>query len=94
MVGLRNALKVLSNLSAHIVNEHGLHDADSGEGAQKRWFRKIEEELEALEAEFEQLGKILEDLRGMVSLHRVSTLLYYNSLTDYSSSRSKLISNR
>jgi hypothetical protein len=67
MAGLRDAKNILSKLCPHTAGEDEIYNADSDESALQKWARKIKRELQTLEIELEELGKILEDLRGMVS---------------------------
>jgi hypothetical protein len=66
MAGLREAAALLSSLSAQMVDDKELSEADSVEQKPQTWVKTIEKELQVFEKEFEELGKILDELRGMV----------------------------
>jgi hypothetical protein len=69
MIGLRDAGAVLSDLSTHVTELEGPHDADrSIDATLQEWVATIKTELENFEPQFEELGRMLDDLRTMVRL--------------------------
>jgi hypothetical protein len=69
MIGLRDAGVVLSDLSTHVTELEGLYDADRPINATfQEWVTTIKTELESFEPQFEELGRMLADLRAMVRL--------------------------
>jgi hypothetical protein len=69
MIGLRDAGVMLSDLSTHVTELEGLYNADRPiDATLKEWVTTIKTELEKLEPQFEELGRMLDDLRKMVRL--------------------------
>jgi hypothetical protein len=63
MAGLRQAKAILENISPPVVTAGELPEDGFGERDQIQ-VQAIRRQLTNFEAEFEELGKILEDLRG------------------------------
>jgi hypothetical protein len=69
MIELRDAGVVLSGLSTHVTGLEGLYNADRPiDATLQEWVTTIKTELESFEPQFEELGRILADLRTMVRL--------------------------
>jgi hypothetical protein len=66
MAGLQDAAALLSSLSSQMIDDKKLYEADSIERRHQTWVKTIEKELQVFGEEFEELGKILNDLREMV----------------------------
>jgi hypothetical protein len=78
MARLRDAKNILSKLCPHIAGEEEIYNDDSDESDLQKWATKITGDLRTLEDELEELGKILEDLRGMVSYDAILSRPCYN----------------
>jgi hypothetical protein len=63
MIGPRTAGVVLSCASTHVTELEGLYDADrSLDATLQEWLTTIKTELENFEPQFEELGRMLDDL--------------------------------
>lgn len=97
MAGHRNAKNVFSTLSARVARvakQEELYAANAGENALQGWVGRIEAEFKALETEFEDLGKILQDLREMVGFARIQSHLCNLFIADHPSLRSRSTYNK
>jgi hypothetical protein len=90
MAGLRHAAAVLENISPHVDTTDEVPEDGSGERGQAQ-VQAIRKQLTNFEAEFEELGKILDGLRGMVSLIIIDN---ERSTTNFHSSKSNSIYNK